>query len=205
MDNDPDGTRFARVVGRRRSAEPGQDGSLLARRRTVRRHVRDREQRLRRRLEPNQIGESAKLGSTKPYRPRGLVPPTSSAVARRPRVRFVFTPTHGSWLNQVEIWFGILTRGALRHPEAHHEIVILPAIRPSPAVSSSANSIPPVNGRVRPAIFVACAKGSLFWGRGTTVVASYFEGLVKSENAERRLEARALVSRPSHVLSRQGC
>ena len=31
------------------------------------------------------------------------------------RVRFVFTPKHGSWLNQVEIWFGILTRSALRH------------------------------------------------------------------------------------------
>ena len=34
---------------------------------------------------------------------------------RHSRVRFVFTPKHGSWLNQVEIWFGILTRSALRH------------------------------------------------------------------------------------------
>jgi transposase len=34
---------------------------------------------------------------------------------RHPRVEFVFTPKHGSWLNQVEIWFGILTRSALRH------------------------------------------------------------------------------------------
>jgi hypothetical protein len=33
---------------------------------------------------------------------------------RHPRVRFVFTPAHGSWLNQVEIWLGILTRLALR-------------------------------------------------------------------------------------------
>jgi transposase len=32
-----------------------------------------------------------------------------------PRVQFVFTPKHGSWLNQVEIWFGILTRCALRY------------------------------------------------------------------------------------------
>lgn len=32
-----------------------------------------------------------------------------------PRAEFVFTPKHGSWLNQVEIWFGILTRSALRH------------------------------------------------------------------------------------------
>jgi transposase len=34
---------------------------------------------------------------------------------RHPRVRFVFTPFHGSWLNQVEIWFGILSSKCLRH------------------------------------------------------------------------------------------
>jgi hypothetical protein len=32
-----------------------------------------------------------------------------------PRIRFVYTPFHGSWLNQVEIWFSILTRKCLRH------------------------------------------------------------------------------------------
>lgn len=36
-------------------------------------------------------------------------------LSKHPRVRFVFTPKHGSWLNQVEIWFGILTSKALRH------------------------------------------------------------------------------------------
>jgi hypothetical protein len=30
------------------------------------------------------------------------------------RIRFVYTPKHGSWLNQVEIWFGILTRRLLK-------------------------------------------------------------------------------------------
>jgi transposase len=30
------------------------------------------------------------------------------------RIRFVFTPKHCSWLNQVEIWFGILVRRALK-------------------------------------------------------------------------------------------
>jgi putative transposase len=30
------------------------------------------------------------------------------------RVRFVYTPKHCSWLNQIEIWFGILARKALR-------------------------------------------------------------------------------------------
>jgi transposase len=33
---------------------------------------------------------------------------------RHPNVRFHFTPTSASWLNQVEIWFGILSRKALR-------------------------------------------------------------------------------------------
>lgn len=30
------------------------------------------------------------------------------------RIRFVYTPKHCSWLNQVEIWFGILTRRLLK-------------------------------------------------------------------------------------------
>jgi putative transposase len=30
------------------------------------------------------------------------------------RLRFVYTPKHSSWMNQVEIWFGILTRKALK-------------------------------------------------------------------------------------------
>jgi transposase len=40
--------------------------------------------------------------------------PARAWLARHPRVSFVFTPFHGSWLNQVEIWFGILTTKALR-------------------------------------------------------------------------------------------
>ncbi len=36
---------------------------------------------------------------------------------RRHGDRFVFhyTPTHGSWLNQIELWFGILARRVLKH------------------------------------------------------------------------------------------
>jgi transposase len=34
-------------------------------------------------------------------------------LAANPRVRFHFTPTSASWLNQIEIWFGILQRKAL--------------------------------------------------------------------------------------------
>jgi transposase len=35
-------------------------------------------------------------------------------LANHPHVHFHFTPTSASWLNQVEIWFGILSRKALR-------------------------------------------------------------------------------------------
>lgn len=35
-------------------------------------------------------------------------------LARHPQVHFHYTPTHASWLNQVEVWFSILTRAVLR-------------------------------------------------------------------------------------------
>jgi transposase len=34
-------------------------------------------------------------------------------LARHKNVHFHYTPTHGSWLNQVEIWFGILEKRSL--------------------------------------------------------------------------------------------
>lgn len=36
-------------------------------------------------------------------------------LTRHPKVHFHFTPTHASWLNQVEVWFSILSRSALLH------------------------------------------------------------------------------------------
>ena len=35
-------------------------------------------------------------------------------LARHPNVHFHFTPTHASWLNQIECWFSILSRQALQ-------------------------------------------------------------------------------------------
>jgi len=35
-------------------------------------------------------------------------------LAHHPNVHFHYTPTHASWLNQVEVWFSTLTRGVLR-------------------------------------------------------------------------------------------
>jgi transposase len=46
------------------------------------------------------------LSTHKPKRDRWL--------ACHPQVHFHYTPTHASWLNQVEVWFSILTRSALR-------------------------------------------------------------------------------------------
>ena len=36
-------------------------------------------------------------------------------LACHPNVHFHFTPTHASWMNQVEVWFSILSRQALQH------------------------------------------------------------------------------------------
>lgn len=35
-------------------------------------------------------------------------------LARHPQVQFHFTPTYSSWLNQVEIWLGMITRDCIR-------------------------------------------------------------------------------------------
>lgn len=39
-------------------------------------------------------------------------------LARHPLVHFHYTPTHASWLNQIEVWFSILTRSVLAHLSA---------------------------------------------------------------------------------------
>lgn len=40
-------------------------------------------------------------------------PKTDKWLSRHKNVHFHFTPTHSSWLNQVEIWFSILSRAAI--------------------------------------------------------------------------------------------
>ena len=40
-------------------------------------------------------------------------------VAQHPKVHFHYTPTHASWLNQIEVWFSILSRQTLRGANLH--------------------------------------------------------------------------------------
>jgi transposase len=41
-------------------------------------------------------------------------PGVQAWLVRNPRITFHFTPTSASWMNQVETWFGLLTRQAIR-------------------------------------------------------------------------------------------
>ena len=41
-------------------------------------------------------------------------PAVRAWLERNPRITFHFTPTSASWMNQIETWFGILTRKAIR-------------------------------------------------------------------------------------------
>jgi transposase len=41
-------------------------------------------------------------------------PAVRAWLEQHPRITFHFTPTSASWMNQIETWFGILTRGAIR-------------------------------------------------------------------------------------------
>ena len=45
-------------------------------------------------------------------------------LAKRPRYHLHFTPTHGSWLNQVERWFGLLTERQIKRG-AHKSVATL--------------------------------------------------------------------------------
>jgi len=49
-------------------------------------------------------------------------------LAAHPNVTFHFTPTSASWLNQVEIWFGILTRKALQDGDFRNVEQLIEAI-----------------------------------------------------------------------------
>jgi hypothetical protein len=52
-----------------------------------------------------------------------------AAIAGAPRITLRFTPTSGSWLNLVEVFFGIITRQAIRSESFENVKELVAAIR----------------------------------------------------------------------------
>lgn len=56
-------------------------------------------------------------------------PAVKAWAAQHPKIQFHFTPTYASWLNQVEIWLGMITRDCIRRgifhsvPDLTHQIM----------------------------------------------------------------------------------
>ena len=57
----------------------------------------------------DKLGEKGKEGIL-----QNLVSRTEFLQDEKHRIRFIYTPKHCSWLNQVEIWFEILSRRLLK-------------------------------------------------------------------------------------------
>jgi transposase len=56
-------------------------------------------------IEASELGKKRKAGVLKSVASR-----TAFLTNRTHRIRFIYTPKHCSWLNQIEIWFSILVR-----------------------------------------------------------------------------------------------
>jgi transposase len=56
-------------------------------------------------------------------------PEVTTWLAQNPHVRFHFTPIGSSWINQIEIWFGIITRQAIRRGTFASVTVLVKTIR----------------------------------------------------------------------------
>ncbi|MER5917993.1 transposase, partial [Streptomyces sp. NPDC001982] len=56
-------------------------------------------------------------------------PEVKAWLSKNPHIHFHFTPVGSSWLNQIEIWFGILTRQSIRRGTFSSVNVLVKQIR----------------------------------------------------------------------------
>jgi DDE superfamily endonuclease len=56
-------------------------------------------------------------------------PQVRAWLAQNPQVSFHFTPIGSSWINQIEIWFGIITRQSIRRGTFASVTVLIKTIR----------------------------------------------------------------------------
>ena len=70
-------------------------------------------------------------------------PAVQAWLAKNPRITMHFTPTSGSWLNMVEIFFGIITRQAIRRGTSPASRTSSPPSRPSSTAGTNAASPSP--------------------------------------------------------------
>jgi transposase len=56
-------------------------------------------------------------------------PEVTAWLERNPHVHFHFTPVGSSWINQIETWFGIITRQAIRRGTFTSVTVLIKQIR----------------------------------------------------------------------------
>jgi putative transposase len=55
-------------------------------------------------------------------------PAIKAWLAKRPRFHLHFTPTHGSWINQIERWFGLLTQRQIKRGSHKNVAALISAI-----------------------------------------------------------------------------
>ena len=56
-------------------------------------------------------------------------PEVTAWLERNPQVHFHFTPVGSSWINQIETWFGIITRQSIRRGTFTSVTVLIKQIR----------------------------------------------------------------------------
>ena len=74
---------------------------------------------------------------------------------QHPQVHFHYTPTHASWLNQVEIWFSILTEQALRGASFRSVKQLMPQWMPLSMPTTNLPHLPMDKGQSLSKIFAS--------------------------------------------------